>query len=426
MAKINLLKARQVMTLANGFHSDGACLFLRVTGISARQWVFRYKRHGKVRQIGLGSVHERELAAARDVAAKMRQVLADGGDPASVLNRSDPNTKTFRQYGAELVEAKRSQFRSEKHAKQWPSTLKQYAYPVIGEKRPSAIGLDDVEAILRPIWDRKTETADRVRSRIETVLDYAFVAEGIEKRNPAVYKGNLEHRGFAPRRKVTPIVHHPAAPFIDVPSIMSELRENDSTRSMCLRFIILTWARSGEARGAAWSEIDTEARLWTVPAKRMKAGRLHVVPLSDEALEVLTEMKARRRTDTDRVFPGRQGGLLCDTGINKVLHGLPTIIRLDAVARASSAAVARVKDRSSPRPGATVHGMRAAARSWAAATTSFDRTVLEAALAHTNRDKTEAAYQRDNVLEKRRKLMVAWGSYCRRSNVVPFSRKAVS
>ncbi len=423
MARINLLKPRQVATLPIGFHSDGSNLYLRVTSETSRQWVFRYSSNGKIKQIGLGSTIDRGLTDARDVADKMRKVLANGGEPATVLTRRAASDMTFRKYAVELVEARRTQFRSEKHAKQWPATLEKYAYPVIGDKQANAVSLTDVEAILRPIWRTKTETADRVRARIETVLDYAYVEEGIERRNPATYRGNLEHRGFGPRRKISPIVHHAAAPYADIPAIMSELRELNSTTALCLRFTILTWARSGEARGALWPEIDLGNRLWSVSAHRMKAGKLHEVPLSDEAIEILRVMETRRRKDTDFVFPGERGGLVSDVGVNKVLHDLPTVVKLDDVATSKlRVGLGPTAGDDVTAHGATVHGMRSTARSWAAAKTPFLPFVLELALAHTNKDRTEAAYQRDAVLEKRQELMKAWANYCRNSNVVAFSR----
>src|SRR5262249_52601358 len=162
-----------------------------------------------------------------------------------------------------------------------------------GEKRIEAITLSDVEAILRPIWSTKTETAARLRARIEAVIDYAYVAEGIEKRNPAAFRGNLEHRGFGKPRKITPVVHPPPAPYSSIPAIMAELRDLNSSTSMCLRFTILTWTRSTEARGANWAEIDREQRVWTIPPRRMKGNRKHEVPLCDEAWEILEEMEKR-------------------------------------------------------------------------------------------------------------------------------------
>lgn len=201
MARINLLKPRQVATLALGFHSDGSNLYLRVTGPDRRAWVFRYMSGGKVRQVGLGSTVERTIVEARELADKMRRALVNGEDPASIPSRRDPESMTFRLYAEELIEANRPHFRNSKHAAQWPSTLKRYAYDLIGDKRIGAITLADIEAILRPMWSTKTETAARLRSRIEAVIDYGYIAEGIDRRNPAAFRGNLEHRGFGKRRK---------------------------------------------------------------------------------------------------------------------------------------------------------------------------------------------------------------------------------
>jgi integrase len=412
MARINLLKPRQIESLPVGFHSDGSNLYLRVTGQHARAWVFRYMSSGKVRQVGLGSTVERTMLEARAIADKMRRTLADGGDPAMVLTRRDPETMTFLLYAEELIDAKRPHFRNAKHAAQWPSTLKQYAYPLIGNKRIGAITLADIEAILRPIWSRKTETAARLRSRVEAVIDYGYIAEGIDRRNPAAFKGNLEHRGFGKRRKISPVVNHPAAPYSSIPTIMEELRGLNTTTAQCLRFIILTWTRSSEARGARWEEIDERGRLWSIPAERMKAHKPHDVPLSDEACEIIATMRKRTR-GTGLVFPGASGGVLSDVGLNKVLHHLPTVLSLDAEAlRRTMTAKGRKPQ------GATVHGMRSSARSWAAAQTEFAPFVAELALAHVNKDKVEAAYQRDRVLEKRRALLTAWGDHCANANVV--------
>jgi integrase len=425
MARINLLKSRQVETLPAGFHSDGSNLYLRVSNGEGRAWVFRYMLHGKVRQIGLGPTTQRKVGEARALAEKMRRALIDGEDPASLLQRRDPARMTFRAYAEELIASKRRHFKSDKHGAQWPATLERYAYPVIGAKRPSDITLADIEAILRPMWAVTPETSARVRSRIEAVLDYAFVAEGVDKRNPAAFRGNLEHRGFETRRKVAPIVHHPAAPYADMPAIMAELRGQSSTSALALRFTILTWARSSEVRGACWSEFDDALSLWTLPAIRMKANREHEVPLSDEAREIMEMMRGRRRVDSDLVFPGPRGGRLSDVGINKALHRLPTIARLDDAATLKLRANARTAaGREGFAHGATVHGMRSTARSWAAAKTDFHPFVLELALAHVNRDKVEAAYQRDSVLEKRAELMAAWGDYCRSAHILPFQRQS--
>lgn len=202
---------------------------------------------------------------------------------------------------------------------------------------------------------------------------------------------------------------------------MSELRGLTSTTALCLRFIILTWTRSSESRGARWSEIDDRTQLWSIPAIRMKASKAHDIPLNQEALEILGAM-IKRRTKSDLVFPGASDGVLSDVGLNKVLHSLPTIARLD------SEGAARSEHSANPRKrvrGATVHGMRSSARSWAAAQIDFAPFVAELALAHVNKDRVEAAYQRDRVLDKRTALLKAWGDYCSSGNLVPFERRIV-
>lgn len=424
MAQINLLKPRQVSTLSNGFHSDGSNLYLRVTSPTSRQWVFRYSVHGKVRQLGMGSTIQRPIADARTLAQKMREAIRDGRDPASLLNARDPRKMTFRAYAEELIAEKRKEFRSEKWGKQWTATLTRYVYPGIGDKRASDVTLSDIEAILRPIWNEKTETATRVRSRIAVILDYVYTAEGIERRNPAAFRGNLEHRGFGRPRKINPIEHHPAAPYSEVPAIMAELRALTSTTAMCLRFTILTWTRSSEARAAVWEEIETDDSLWTIPARRMKAGREHQVPLCEEAREILTQMLKRRRSDSSAVFPGARGGLLSDVGINKLLHTLDAVKKLDALATAKLRANLPASEREDAKAhGVTVHGFRSSARMWGAAKTDFLPEVLERALAHEYKNKVESTYQRDNILEKRRHVMDAWGRYCGSANVVPFPQQ---
>ncbi len=424
MALVELLHARQVATLPVGFHSDGSNLYLRVTSPTSRHWVFRYTANKKVRQIGLGSTVQRSLKDVRVLAQKMREAVRDGLDPAALLSARDPDKMTFRVYAEELIAAKRKAFKSEKWGKQWSATLKRYVYPGIGHKRAHDVTLSDIEAILRPMWNTKTETATRVRSRIAAILDYAFVAEGIDKRNPATFRGNLEHRGFGEPRKVSPIKHHPAAHYSDVPAIMAELREMSNTTAMCLRFTILTWTRSSEARAATWDEIGADALLWTIPARRMKAHREHQVPLCDEAREILETMRTRKHQDSSAIFPGAQGGLISDVAINKILHGLKTVKLLDAAATERLRANLPVDEREDVfARGVTVHGFRSSARSWAAAKTKFDPFVAELALAHTNKNRVEAAYQRDSVLEKRRHLMNAWGQYCRHSNVIAFRRE---
>ena len=387
MAKIKLLGTRKVDTLPAGFHSDGGNLYLRVRDSSSRAWVFRYKLAGKVTEIGLGPVADRSLAQARELAGKMRTELADGKDPAALVRvKHDPTAKTFKDCALELIATKRSGWRNAKHVQQWGNTLEQYVYPTIGGKAPADVSLADVKAIILPIWASKTETATRLRQRIEAVLDYAAVHDDDQSRsNPARWKGVLD-KVLPKPSAVTAKVHHAALPYADVPAIMSALREKDCLSAYCLRFTILTAARSGEARGALWSEINMESRTWTIPAKRMKAKKEHKVPFCDEAKEILDKMEQWRREGSDRVFPGARGGLLSDVAVNKTLHAIA--------------------------PDVTVHGFRSSFRDWGAETTAFPSAVMEIALAHVNKDKVEAAYQRSDLFERRVELMTAWGRYC--------------
>ena len=385
--KLNRLIARQVDTLKVGNYPDGGNLYLRVKDTGARSWVFRYKLSGKVTELGIGSKNERTLAQARDLASKMRSALANGKNPAALVRVKHVSTvKTFQECALELINVKRIGWRNAKHVQQWENTLKQYAYPSIGNKLPADISLADVKAILLPIWLNKTETATRIRQRIEAVLDYASVYDDEQNRsNPARWKGVLD-TVLPAARKVTKRIHHAAAPYTDVPNIMSALRDKDILSAYCMRFTILTAARSGEARGALWNEIDMNEKVWIIPASRMKAEREHRVPLSKEAMDILTKMQQWRLVGNKYVFPGVRGGLLSDVAVNKTLHTVA--------------------------PEVTVHGFRSSFRQWGAETTSFSSAVLELALAHVNKDKIEEAYQRSDLFEWRRELMNVWARFC--------------
>lgn len=316
----------------------------------------------------------------------MRNSLANGHDPAEVLKPpKQEQAVTFKAYAEELIAAKKAGWRNAKHIQQWSNTLETYAYPVVGDKLPADVTLAEVKAILEPLWTTKTETASRLRMRLEAVLDYAYIHEGIDRRNPARWRGNLD-KLFAAPRKVRPVRHHVAAPYETVPALMAALRARDSTSALCLRFTILTAARSGEARGARWSEMDEKTKTWLIPADRMKAGRDHKVPLSDEALAIAHTMKSRRVDGSDLVFPGPAGGPLSDVAINKTLHAIL--------------------------PSVTVHGFRSSFRQWGAEMTAYPSAVLELALAHVNRDRVEAAYQRSDLYEKRKLLMREWAAFC--------------
>ncbi len=397
MAQVRILKVRQVETLPAGFHADGGNLYLRVRDTGSRSWVFRWKQGGRVSELGLGSVLDRGLAEARELAAEMRNALANGSEPAAVLGRRNEKQKTFQEYALELIAAKRPGWRNGKHVQQWGNTLAQYAYPVVGAKRPDSVTLADIRAVLDPLWSTKTETATRLRQRIEAVLDYAAVHEGTERRNPARWRGNLDKVYPAPR-KIAPHRHHARAPYSEVPSIMRALRQRDSISALCLRFSILTASRSGEARGATWSEVDLSERVWTVPADRMKARREHRVPLSDEAVSILRLASHRRIGGCPLIFPGGRGGLLSDVAVNKTLHSIA--------------------------PDVTAHGFRSSFREWGAEATGYSSAVLELALAHADKDKVQAAYQRSDLFDRRRALMKDWADFCGAEDAAAVSEAA--
>ncbi len=400
MAKtIEMITPISVSKLPTGFHADGGNLYLRVKDTGARSWVFRYKQAGKVTELGLGATTSRTLKQARVLAVKMRTALKEGKNPAPLIKEKlDITAMTFKDYALELIEAKRTEWRNTKHAQQWENTLEQLAYPKLGAKIPADVTLADVKAVLMPIWTTKTETAVRLRGRIEQVLDYAAVHEDADRRNPARWRGNLD-KVFPQPKKVSKVVHHPSAPYIEVPDIMSHLRGKDTASAYNLRFTILTASRSGESRGALWSEIDMDNKVWTIPASRMKAEREHKVPLCDEAIEVLTIMKKWNIKDSDIVFMGSRETSITDVAINKTLHAI--------------------------NPNISVHGFRSSFRVWGAETTSTPSAVLELALAHVNQNEVEAAYQRSDLFERRRDLMATWGNYCKtKGNVIHLAKTA--
>ena len=384
----------------SGATSDGNGLYLKITPVGNASWQYRYQINGNRRSMGLGSCAQITLAEARTKAADFRKQVKAGIDPLDVKEAEakiiKTNQATFCDVAKDYIDSHRSGWRNVKHIQQWRNTLDQYAYPIIGNKLPANVDLADILAILQPIWAVKTETATRLRQRIEAVLDYAAVHDGSDRRNPARWKNHLD-KILPAARKVAKRVHHAAAPYPDVPKIMSALRNKDSLSAYCLRFIILTAARSGEARGALWNEIKPEAKTWTIPASRMKAEREHRVPLCDEAMEILAKMQEWQQ-GSDKVFAGTRGGLLSDAAVNKTLHTIA--------------------------PNVTAHGFRSSFRQWGAEATSFPSAVLELALAHVNRDQVEAAYQRSDLFERRVELMGKWGQYCINvSNVTPIRSK---
>lgn len=364
-----------------GRHSDGGGLYLSIDESGRRRWVFMYTRAGKRVELGLGSRRDFSLADARAEAATLRAMLASGADP-KVERARDDKVQTFGACADAYVEAMQPSWRNAKHAAQWKMTLTKYAAP-IRERPVNDITTQDVLDVLQPLWTRTPETAERLRGRIENVLD-AAKAKGLRTgENPARWRGHLNQ--LLPKRQRLRRGHHAALPYDLMPEFMANLRMRSAVAARALEFLILTGARSGEVLGATWDEIDLQKEIWTVPADRMKAGREHRVPLSGRAMEIIAE----------RLEAGAVG------------HVFPGATSASAL---SSMAMAMLLRRM--KSDITVHGFRSTFRDWASETTGFSHEVCEMALAHTIANKAEAAYRRGDLFEKRRKLMQAWARYC--------------
>lgn len=392
MARVvhNQLTALKVARLREpGTYTDGQGLQLVVREGGAKYWKFRYRDGGRIRELGVGSASDVTLAEARDKAAELRRQRRDGIDPAGARRASRAAAKaergvTFKVAAERYIAANQHGWRNAKHADQWTSTLATYAFPKIGTLLVSEITTEHVLACLQPIWATKSETASRVRGRIETVVAFAAAQGWCSGDNPARWRGHLA--AILPARaKVARVEHHAAMPYADLPAFIARLRGAEGIAARALEFTILTAARTGEAIGATWPEIDLDAGTWTIPAMRTKSGREHRVPLCDRAAAILKEMKP---LGADFVFPGAKAG-----------RGLSNM-SLDAVLRRLGESC-------------TVHGFRSSFRDWAAERTDAPREVAEACLAHVLKDKTEAAYRRTDFFDKRRALLSTWDAYCR-------------
>jgi len=377
MGKLNPLQVRNLKE--PGRYSDGDGLLLEVRPGGSKSWIVRLQSNGRRRDYGLGSLKDISLTEARDRARDYRKQLRAGTDPleAKRLARGIP---TFRAAAKAYHAEWKRQRRNAKHEAQWLSTLEAYAFPRFGDLRVDQIGPGQVRDALADIWLIKPETARRVRQRIGKVLDYAHGAGWRPAFSMSAVSGSLP---VQPRKTG----RFEAMPFTRVPEFLETMKERISMGRLALEALILTAARSGEIRGALWSELDLEGATWTVPAERMKAGKAHVVPLSPAAVDVFNRAAALRTEGSDLVFYGlKRGRSLSDMTLLKVL-----------------------RDSGEP---FTVHGFRSAFRDWVAEQTSFAGEVAEAALAHAIPNKVEAAYKRTDFLQKRRKLMDAWGGYC--------------
>jgi integrase len=381
------LSARKVETARAGKYADGDGLYLFVTPSGARRWTFRFLWQGKAREAGLGSVSEIPLADARDKADAYRKLIGKGIDPVQAA-RESKGIPTFGECADELLKAKDSEWRNDKHRAQWKMTLEVYAKP-LRSKPVDQIDTEAVLKVLKPLWATRPETASRLRGRIEQVLDAAKAKGHRSGENPALWRGHLDK--LLPKRQHLSRGHHAAMPYEDVAEFVGKLRQGESVAARALEFVILTAGRSGEVRGATWAEIDFEEKIWTVPARRMKAGREHRVPLSQPAVDLLKELKAGEGA-AGYVFPGRRP----DEGLS--------ITAMDKTRRRIGVAI-------------TVHGFRSSFRDWAGNETGFPRELAEAALSHVIGDKAEQAYRRSDALNKRRALMDAWAAYCNPARV---------
>lgn len=376
-----------------GVHADGGGLYLQVTEAGAKSWLYRYMLRGRERWMGLGSYPSISLSDARAAAAGAKRLARDGFDPiehrrAERAARATETSTTFETCTLGLLDAKKGEWRNAKHEAQWLSTLQTYAYPVMGQTLVRDIGTEDVLRVLKPIWTTKTETASRVRQRIEAILDWARVKGYRAGENPARLRGHLD-KLLPKKSKIQPVQHQSAMKYAELPAFFATLRTSKTTAARALAFTILTAARTTEVRHAIWPEIDVDEKTWSVAPERTKANRAHRVPLTKEALRILEELKPLRRADDELIFPGeRPGKGLSENTMLKLLqdgYGYEDL---------------------------TVHGFRSTFRDWAAETTGYPSDVAEAALAHVIKDKTQAAYQRGDLLERRREMMEAWANYC--------------
>ena len=401
--EMNRLPPRAAATITEpGRHADGGGLYLVVGQGQSRKWVFRFKWHGRLVDMGLGAAASVTLAKARERAGDARKLLVDGINPLEA-KRADQTVPTFGEMADRLVADLGPQWRNEKHRAQWKTTLEKDAAklrPIPVDKVETA----DVLAVLKTIWSTKPETASRLRGRIERVLDAAKAKGFRSGENPARWRGHLDH--LLPKRQKLTRGHHAALPFEKVPGFITELRAREAVAAMALEFAIYTAARSGEVRDATWAEIDLAAKVWTVPADRMKAGREHRVPLSARAVEILEKARDLSSGEPDAVvFPGiKSGSSLSDAAFDRLLK--------------------RMGFKSGE---LTPHGFRSSFRDWAGEASTFPRELAEAALAHVVGDATERAYRRGDALEKRRKMMDAWARFCEPkaagSNVTPLARR---
>lgn len=387
---IHKLSPRKVETSGLGKYEDGGGLRLVVSKSGAKKWVLRFTINGKRREMGLGSYPDVGLADARARASEYRQQAAAGADPIETRRAEPEAVPDFTTCAARYIRAHRRGWKNAKHARQWVSTIKTYARPVIGSKRVDAIDTENILKILSPIWTTKTETAKRVQGRIESILDFAAAHRYRDSLNPARWRGHLDKLLPKPSR-VRKVTHYPAMPYTEAPDFMSGLARNESVSALALRFLILTATRTSEVLQAQWLEIDQDTAIWTIPANRMKTRREHRVPLADAAMAVLEALPSIE--GNPYLFPGaRYGRPLSNMALLQLMRGMGYGVE-------------------GSRGDYVPHGFRSSFRDWSGEVSSFPRDVAEMALAHVIENKVEAAYRRGDLFEKRRKMMGAWAGF---------------
>jgi integrase len=394
-----------------GRYGDGGGLYLLVRSPEAKFWLFRYTMPGaKMRELGLGragiGAGAVSLAEARGRASNLYRLVKAGVDPlakreadaasaAAEAAAAQIRSKTFRDVAEMFLASHEAGWRNPKHRQQWRNTLDTYTHPHMGAVPVTEVATAHVMSALEPIWTAKPETASRVRGRIEAVLDYAAAREWRRGENPARWRGHLA-KLLPARGKVARVEHHAALPWAEIPSFMYLLRQREGMAARALEFGILTAARTAEVLGTRWCEIDFEQAVWVVPAKRMKAGREHRVPLAPAAVALLRGLLPPNAPNHLTEAAGAAGLVFPGASEGRPLSNMAMLMLLRRMERGDL----------------TAHGFRSSFRDWVAEATTFPRELAEAALAHVNGDKTEAAYQRGDLLAKRRRMMEAWAAYC--------------
>lgn len=392
--QLNRLTALAIGKLVDpGYYADGGGLYLQISASGSRSWIYRFSLMGRAREMGLGPLSTVSLAAARKEAAECRSLVKQRIDPIDARDRHvierTTEVVTFREAAESFIKARESTWNNKKHAKQWTSTMNAYAYPVIGDVAVGDITTEMIVRIIQPIWTKKGETARRVRGRIKAILDAETVLGHRSGENPARYSDHLD-RVLPKVKKRQQIKHHPALPWEDMPAFIKELAGRPKRAARALHLLILTATRTNEIQFAKVGEFDLTAKVWTIPAERMKMKVEHRVPLSEEAVRVVRD--AMTRAKDGWLFPGYKPG--------KPLSNMAMLLLLRRMDRADI----------------TVHGFRSTFRDWVADCTDYPNELAEKALAHTVKSETERAYRRRDMLERRRQMMEDWARYCMEGN----------